>query len=152
MWTTYHTNGWLEFTPHITGCAKSAKYIDMMVHHIPKAHRALCANGFHVSGRRESRKAWTRMPDYGTVKLDLHEDPIQVASVDIRETVERVNVALERPKFTLTLKGLAQPSRLFKLSKDRDGAIWLANSLAAQGTENPSKIMNYLNLCGESEC
>lgn len=66
----------------------------MMVHDIQKAHGSLCANGFHVSGRRGRRKAWTRIPDYGTVTIDIHEDPIQLASGNVRETVERVNVAL----------------------------------------------------------
>lgn len=83
-----------------------------------------------MSGRRGSRKAWTRIPEYGTVKIDIHENPIQVASVDVRETVERANVAQEGTQLALTLKGLALPSRLLKLSKDQDRAIWLANSLA----------------------
>lgn len=105
----------------------------MMVHDIQKAHRALCANGFHVSGKRGKRKAWTRIPNYGAVKIDIHQDPIQVASVDVMETVERVNVGQEGTQLALTLKGLAQPSRLLKLTKDWKRAMWLANSLARQG-------------------
>lgn len=54
-------------------------------------------------------------------------------SVDVRETVERVNVALEGTELALTLKGLAQPSRLLKLPKDLDRAIWLAKSLTKKG-------------------
>lgn len=104
-----------------------------MVDNIQKADRALCGNGFHVSDRRGSRKGWTRIPEYGIVKIDIHEGPIQVASVYLRETVERVNVAQEGTQLALTLKGLAQPSRLLKLSKYRDRAVWLAGSLAEKG-------------------
>lgn len=94
-----------------------------MVHDIQKAHRTLRANGFHVSGRRGTRKTWTRIPGYGTVQIDIHEDPEWVGSANVRETVERVNVAKEGTQLALTLNGLAQPSRLLKLRKDWDRAI-----------------------------
>lgn len=116
-------------------------YIDLIVHDIQKAHRALRAHGFHVNGRKGTRKAWTRIAGYGTVKVVIHENLMQVNSIDVRETVERVNVAMEGMQLALTLKGLAQPSRLSKLRKDWDRVIWLANSMARQGVKKSRSDM-----------
>lgn len=57
---------------------------------------------------------------------------MSVQSLDVEETVERVNIAKEGTQLALTLKGLGSTSRREKLGKDWEAAMWLAKSLAQE--------------------